>query len=474
MRRSHALKLAAAFAGVGIGAAALTAILVNLAFGVRFSSYLDQQRTAHREEIVAALRDSYTRMGDWDVSDLQSLTSLALMDGGTLQLLDANGTPVWDASRGPGAALSQMHRDMMDAGPLGAPTSVPIFVDGSQVGTGLVRLPESGLLPQDRAFRSSVNQLLLVGGIVAGLFAMGLGIVLSRRAVRPARQLTQAAEAAADGDRSLRLESSSSDEFGDMARAFNRMAETIEREDQLRRAFSADVAHELRTPLMILRSQIEGMQDGVVETDGEALGSLHDETLRMGRLVADLETLASAEAAGFSLSPSRTDLAALARDAAREFAGPAESRGIELRSSLEEVVAPVDATRIRQVVANLLSNALKFTPTGGVVTLSVAIEGGVGVIRVADSGPGIPDEELPLVFDRFFRGRDVRAGGSGVGLTVAQELIRAHGGELSAASPPGGGAVFEVRLPVATHQPHNGFTASSQPPARLNSKGATR
>lgn len=474
MRRSYALRLAAAFAGVGIGAAALTAILVNLAFGARFTSYIDQQRSAHQQEIVTALRDSYMRMQGWDTSDLQGLTSLALMDGGTVQLVGAGGTQVWDASTGPGAALSQMHRDMMSAGPLGAPTSVPIIVDGQQVGTALIRLPESGLLPQDRAFHASVNRLFLIGGAVAGVFALGLGIVLARSAVRPARELTEVAMAAADGDRSLRMEEASNDEFGDMARAFNRMAETIEREDRLRRAFSADVAHELRTPLMILRSQIEALQDGVVELDDEALGSLHEETLRMGRLVADLETLASAEAAGFSLTSRPTDLAALAKDATREFAGQAESRGVELRSSLEEVIADVDATRIRQVISNLLSNALKFTPPGGVVTLSVSAQDNTAVIRVADTGPGIPDDELPHVFDRFFRGRDVRAGGSGIGLTVARELVRAHGGELNAITPTAAGAAFEARLPAATQQQHEGFTLPSQRPSTLGAKGGTQ
>jgi two-component system sensor histidine kinase BaeS len=473
MRRSYALRLAAAFAGVGIGAAALTAILVNLAFGAKFSSYLDEQRVAHEREVVAAVEDSYARAGGWNVEDLQGLTSLALMDGGTVQVVDVGGSLVWDASTGPGAGLSQMHREMMGAGPLGATKSVPIVVDGEQVATALIRMPESGLLPQDRAFRSSVNELFLIGGIVAGFVALGVGILLARRAVRPAQQLTEAAVAAAEGDRSLRLESASSDEFGDMARAFNRMAETIEQEDRLRRAFSADVAHELRTPLMILRSQVEGMQDGVVPTDEEALNSLHEETLRMGRLVADLETLASAEASGFSLMPSPTDIGALAKDAAREFAGPAQLRGIALDTSLEAVTASVDATRIRQVVANLIGNALKFTPPGGGVTVTVDRDGSDAVIRVADTGPGIPQDELSQVFERFFRGRDARAGGSGIGLTVALELVRAHGGELTATSPLGGGAVFEVRLPTAPQQHHGRFTSPSHAPSTLGLKGGT-
>ena len=447
MRRSFALRLAAAFAGVGIGAAALTAILVNAAFDARFTDYLNQQRLGRQQQVLAGLQDSYARMGGWDVADLRNLTSLALMDGGTLTLVDGDGDLVWEAASGPGAALSQMHREMMGSGPLGPERDFPVVVDGRQVGTVVVRLPQSGLLPQDEAFRSSVNRFLLIGGIVAGLFALGVGVLLAKRAVRPARELTAVAQAAAEGDRSVRLTEATADEFGEMARAFNRMAAEIEKEDRLRRVFTADVAHELRTPLMVLRSQVEGMQDGMVRNDAEALASLHEETLRMARLVDDLETLASAEAAGFSLSPTPTDLAVLARDAAREFAGQAEASGVALRTSLDSVVVSVDATRIRQVIANLLSNALKFTPSGGEVTLAVAERTGGAVVSVRDTGPGIPPEELPHVFDRFFRGKAVRVGGSGIGLTVARELVRAHGGELVASTSSEGGTSFEAHIP---------------------------
>src|SRR3990170_4866115 len=150
-----------------------------------------------------------------------------------------------------------------------------------------------------------------------------------------------------------------------MARAFNSMADTIEEEDRLRRAFAADVAHELRTPLAILRTQIEGIQDGVFEPAPAALASLHEETLRLSRLVADLETLASADAAGFSLDRRPVGLRPILEEASREFTGPAEAEGVRLEVDLEEATAFSDPTRVRQVVANLLSNALKFTPSGG-------------------------------------------------------------------------------------------------------------
>ncbi|HSL14655.1 MAG TPA: HAMP domain-containing protein, partial [Actinomycetota bacterium] len=320
MRRSFALRLAAAFAGVGIAAAAVTAILVNIAFGGRFASYLEEQRSARQEQLVEGLKDSYERSGGWDAEDLSGLQLVALMDG-TVRVVDTDGRTVWDASAGLGGAMARLHRDMMGSGPLGPEQRIDVIVDGEVVGTALVRLFDVGLLPQDRAFRTSVNQLLLAGGIFAGLIALALGALLARRATAPARELTRAARAVAAGDRSRRVEYEAGDELGEMASAFNQMADTIEEEDQLRRTFASEVAHELRTPLAVLRTQIEGMQDGVTPVDTAALASLHEETLRLARLVADLEMLASADAAGFSLRLSRVSLRALLEDAAREFAG---------------------------------------------------------------------------------------------------------------------------------------------------------
>ncbi len=462
MRRSFAFRLAAAFAGVGIAAAALTAILVNLSFGSRFTGYLDSQQRLRQQQLVAGLADSYTRMNGWNVTDLQGLSTLAFMDGGTLRLLDASGKLVWAPSEselsGPMAA---MHRQMMGGGVLGPEHRLPVVVDGSTVGTALVRLPQSGVLPQDLAFRASVNRLLLLGGIAAGLAALLLGLFLARRATRPARDLASAAEAFAKGDRSRRAEYRGEDEFGDMARSFNVMADTVEEEDRLRRTFAGDVAHEIRTPLAILQSQIEALQDGVAEASPSELESLHEETLRLRRLVGDLETLASADAAGFTLVMEPVELEAVAREELREFTGPFEAGGVALTSDLQHVIVDGDPIRLRQIVANLLSNALKFTPEGGMVRIELLREGDRALLRVSDTGVGIEPDELPHVFDRFFRGRDVRAGGSGIGLTVVRELVAAHGGEVDVSSEPGSGTTFTVRVPLASSPLPTSFTASS-------------
>jgi signal transduction histidine kinase len=466
MRRSFAVRLAAAFAGVGIAAAAITAILVNVLFGSRFIDYLEGQQLQVQRELVGALADAYESTGGWDVARLRSLDSLALTDGGTMRLLDTSGQIVWNPSAGPAGRMATIHRAMMGNPPLGPPIELPVRVNGDLVGTAIVRVPVVGVLPENVAFRSSVNRTLLFGGLAAAIVALSLGFVLARRATAPARELTRAARALASGDHAERVDFDAKDELGEMARAFNAMAETIEKEDELRRSFASEVAHELRTPLAILQTQVEGMQDGVVDADDAGLESLHEETLRLSRLVADLETLASAEAAGFSLRKQEVHLGSLLEDAATEFQGAFAAEDVDLETSFQDATVDVDPMRMRQVVSNLLSNALKFTPPGGRVRVESEVRAGEALIRVSDSGHGISDEDKPRVFDRFFRGRGVRAGGSGIGLAVARELVLAHNGTIDVASTVGRGTVFTVRLPIAW-RPRTVFTGPSRTDSML-------
>lgn len=448
MRRSFALRLAITFAVVGITAAALTALLVNVSFNRQFTGYIERTRTDRQTELVSGLSESYSRMGGWDTNDLRSLAGLALMDGGSVRLIDQDGSVVWEPSATPaGSSMAELHRAMTGGGTLGPEQEIEVRVDGRPVGTLAVRLPEPGVATQDLNFRSSVNQGLLYGGLVAGLLALLLGIVLARRTTRPARDLTRAAQALAGGDRSQRVDQRGPDELGEMADAFNRMADTIEEEDRLRRLFATDVAHELRTPLAILRTQVEALQDGVSPASPEVFASLHEETMRLTRLVADLETLASAEAARFSLRPAQTDLGSLLTEVAREYAGPYEAKGVALEAALAPVWAHVDPLRVSQIASNLLSNALKFTPPGAAVHLSLDADDHLVRIAVRDEGPGIPGDELPHVFERFWRGREVKAAGSGIGLTVVRQLAQAHGGAVEVESG-GRGATFRVYLPT--------------------------
>jgi two-component system, OmpR family, sensor histidine kinase BaeS len=448
MRRSFAVRLAVAFAAVGIAAAALTAGLVNAAFGARFATYLDARQTERVDVLVAALAESYERRGGWDHHELEQIASVALMDGGTVTMADAEGEALWTAEAGP---LAELHRRMMGTGPLGPPQRVPIDVDGTQVGVATLQLPQPGLLPADVSFRRSVNRALVLAGAVAGAVALLAGALIARRATAPARALTAAARGLAAGDRDRRVAEVRADEFGEMASAFNRMADAVEEEDRLRRGFAADVAHELRTPLMILRGEVEAMQDGIVTPTAAALESLREETLRLGMLVDDLQTLAGADAAGFSLDRQPVDVAALVRDAATDTAGLFEAAGVLLSVDAEVPLrSDADPVRLRQVITNLLSNAAKFTPPGGSARIVVTGEGGNVGITVSNTGPAIPPDELERLFDRFYRGSRARTGGSGIGLTVVRQLVMAHGGDVSVTSGEGSGTTFSVRIPAHT------------------------
>jgi len=278
-------------------------------------------------------------------------------------------------------------------------------------------------------------------------------MLLARRATAPVRELTTAAQEMAAGNRDRRVKHKSQDEFGAMAAAFNSMADAINEEDRLRRTFAADVAHELRTPLMILSSQLEAIEDGVIKLGPGSIRSLKEETDRISRSVSDLEVLASADAAQFTLRRSEVDLGAQTGAVAAEFASLFAESSVRLVISTEPTLIDGDPTRLRQVVGNLLSNALKFTPEGGEVRIAVRRQADQAVLEVADSGPGVPASELERVFERFYRGRGVRASGSGVGLTVVRELVQAHGGQVTAGTAAGGGALFRVTLPLADHVP---------------------
>ena len=226
------------------------------------------------------------------------------------------------------------------------------------------------------------------------------------------------------------------------------MAAALQREDELRRALVNDVAHELRTPVTILQASCEELADGLAEPTPERLASLHQEVLRLGRVVEDLEVLAAAEAAGVRLDRQPVDLAAVAGEVLELLQPRATQARVTLRGELHPATVSGDPHRLHQITANLVANAVKYTPPGGTVTVTVDHAGGSVRLVVADTGPGIEPDELPHLFDRFWRGRAATGTpGSGVGLTVVAELVRAHGGRIEVTSTPGTGTTFTVCLP---------------------------
>jgi two-component system sensor histidine kinase BaeS len=452
MPESYAFRLGAAFAFVGVAAAVLTALAVNLVVSGLLNGYFEQRQAAQQDQIVSALTASYRTHQGWDAADLDPLRASMGMTGGTLAVENASGQVVWRSSdSGLGGMQGMMGSGggMMGQAAPGPVRRLPIMVDGAQVGTAVLRLPQAGLAPPDRSFRDAVNRTLLVTGLIVAGLAVLIGVLLARRATVPVRRLTAAADGWGRGQRERRVGYTAGDEFGAMAAAFDRMADSLEEQERLRRVFAGDVAHELRTPLMILRGQVEAMQDGVMDRDDAGLASMHEEVDRLGRMVADLEVLASADAAHFALRTGPVDMAELAASVVAERRPLSPDLALGLEAPPYPVVVEGDEVRLRQVLGNLLSNALRFTPQGGAVDVRLSVDDSTALLQVSDSGPGIPEDELPHVFDRFFRGRNAGAAGSGIGLAVVNELVRAHAGSASAGNRQGGGAVFTVTLPLA-------------------------
>jgi two-component system sensor histidine kinase BaeS len=293
------------------------------------------------------------------------------------------------------------------------------------------------------------------------LIATVVTVLAGRRLVRPIHALTGAAHQMAYGHRGTRVPVTGNDEVARLGHAFNAMAASIERHDHQRKALVSDVAHELRTPLANIKGYLVASEDGVVPMDRALVGSLLEEADLLERLVVDLQDLALADAGMLRLHPEPRDVSDLARQVVAAHRPQAEATGVRLTADTNgPAPAMVDGARIRQAVGNLVANAIRFTPSGGRVDVSVRSSGGVITVAVADTGTGITAEHLPHLFDRFYRvegSRSRATGGSGLGLAITKHLIEAHQGRIGVASTPGQGSTFTLRLPsnLGPHLTHH-------------------
>ncbi len=305
-----------------------------------------------------------------------------------------------------------------------------------------------------QGFTDSVNNSLLIAILVAGVLALLLVLLLSRSILSPVSALTRAAQEMENGDLSQRVKVSTNGELGELAKAFNAMADGLERQEQLRRNMVSDVAHELRTPLSNVRGYLEAMQDGVVEPTPELIGSLHEEALSLNRLVDDLQELALAEAGQLHLEIQPVAVLPAVEKALLAMRAQARVRQVTLSTDIPVGLPPIlaDPDRFQQMLRNLVDNALAHTPAGGKVGVTAAqVESNVEFC-IQDTGEGIPAEHLELIFERFYRVDKSRArstGGAGLGLAIVRQLVEAQGGLVAAESTPGEGTTIRFTIPSA-------------------------
>jgi signal transduction histidine kinase len=463
-------RLFAAFAVVALASVALLAVAAIVAANHGISTARQSDRQAAAGRAAAAAGRAYADAGGWTGANLGAAQTIADGAGAGLSVRDANGASVSSGSGSSmmGGSMTGMAQSMTGAGPS---ASAPVVVGGRTVGTALLTFSsQTGTNTQPIAW-----PWVLAAACAALALALAVSWYVTRRVTGPIVRVATAAGAIASGDRAARADLTAPGELGELARAFDTMADDLARAERSRRNLAADVAHELRTPLAALQAALEELRDGYAQPDTQSLTGLHDQALRLGRIVGDLAELSEAESGALSLRMKTVDLNALVDQAVAQREPQVRAAGLTVHTRLHPGPVPVrgDGDRLHQALGNLLSNAARYCAPGDTVTVTTAAtQDGRARIEVADTGPGLGPEELPHVFERFWRGSAGRAvGGTGIGLAVVKELITAHGGTIDAASQPGRGARFTITLPTAaTDQP--GIGPASRPGRRNVESGS--
>ncbi len=474
IKKSLLWKLILAFVFVSLVTTALVAVLIRMnSVDSLTRLVLDQQRS----NLQSALTDYYTQNGSWQ--GIAQAWPLMYLRNGSIRNIPNN--PLMDQPIDP--AIGRIPRDMMPTldrrslfglvdmqGRVIVPfygeyavgdtipadlirTGTPVMVNNTQVGVILTAAWQPRLNPEENLFLQRTNEALIYSVIGATLLSLLIAILLSRNLIRPLQELTQAAQNMARGKLDQQVNVRSQDEVGRLADAFNRMSQEVGRSNQLRRQMTADIAHDLRTPLTVIAGYVESMRDGVLQPTNQRLSIIYQEIERLQDLVGDLKLLSLADSGELPMNPQPIAPLTLLEQAAAPFQPRAMQQEINLR-----VVAPdnlpmvrVDVARMMQVFGNLVSNAMRYTPAGGEIKLFASQQGNQVRLSVQDTGSGIPAEELPLIFDRFHRAdpsRHTDDGESGLGLAIVRALVEAHQGHVNAQSELGKGTTISFEIPA--------------------------
>jgi len=442
--RSLRLKLIFTFLAISLAGSLIAALIVRQSNERAFNALLKEQGQASFVDQALAY---YEENGSWlgygrrehdhtfDASRKELPFALA----------DENGRIV--VENGPYRGNMRLTAEQLAGG-------TPLLLDGTLVGTVLPVNQPLARDPVEQAYVMQVNRALLIGALMATAVAIVLAIVLARTLTRPLQELAAASRAMAAGNLEQRVPVRTQDELGDLANTFNQMSTELVRSNQQRRQMTADIAHDLRTPLTVLSGYLEAMEDGTLSPTPARLQMMHQEVYTLKRLVEDLRTLSLAEAGNLALHKESLAPHNLLTQVQSAYARQAAEQEVQLAvaAAPDLPLITVDPARMRQVLGNLVSNALRYTPAGGRITLAAnqatAPKDGVQV-TVTDTGRGISPEDLPYIFDRFYRGdksRQEGEGESGLGLAIVKSLVTAHGGAITVASTPGSGTTFTISL----------------------------
>ncbi len=453
-------KLSISYIFVALVCVALITLFSNALLEKQFKEYTIKNQDSKDKAIVSQITQQYMINEKWQSNVIESIGVNALESGMIVKVTDKSGSIVWDAMKYNNGYCEQMishiSRNMADRYPelKGGYVSVEFPVKNAFEEVGKVQISYYGPYfynDNDLAFINTLNKLLLGAGILSMAFALITGIIMAKRLSLPISRVIRTAGMISKGYYSDRIAgTSNTKEIMQLTSTINDLADTLQNQEVLRKRLTADVAHELRTPLAALQGHLEAMIDGIWKADLERLKSCHDEVIRINRMVGDLERLARFEGENLNLDKSEFDITDRIRSIIKssEIEFITKDITVDLYGEAQKINA--DSDKISQVIVNLLSNALKYTPAGGKTEVNVSgSEHNVDIV-ISDNGMGIPSEDLPYIFERFYRAdksRNRSTGGAGIGLTISKAIVDAHKGNISVKSELNKGTVFTVSLP---------------------------
>ena len=463
MKRKISTQLAAGFAFIVLITVAVISITANGLISHQFEQYVAQQRKMSSEQLAQSLSFQYhAEDGTWNVDYIHGLGMYALKDGYLIRLSDAEGQVIWDAENHDMTLCHQIMQDVRTRMSQHRPDLDGNFTtyryDLKQNDEVIGYLDVSYYSPyylneSDFRFLDSLNRILLVVGICAAVAAAAAGAVLAKSLSVPLLKVTEMTRKISEGDYGMRLENGNrqTQELVELSRAVNHMAESLERQETLRRRLTSDVAHELRTPVANVSLNLEMMLDEVWEPTKDRLQSCYEELGRISGIISDLEKLRQMEAENMNLELEPVNLLELAQAVETAFEPDLKKKKLTCEVSGEAAAVMGDQRRLHQVIFNLVSNAVKYSTEGGSIQIRVKQEKHKAVLIVEDQGIGMAEEELPLIFERFYRtdlSRSRKTGGAGIGLAIVKAIVQAHQGTVTVTSKVGCGSRFTVTLPA--------------------------
>jgi len=431
--------LASFFLIIAIAVGTIAYIASNSAIN-QFDRYVSRDQAERYQRLALTFSNYYRYMGSWEeVSELTA--KISEMYSERIVLTDPSGVVIGDtATKLNGEEISSDWSSK----------SVKLSLGDFSIGKIYIKTQKRS--PLQNTFINSVNKSVLTGGIIAGIVGIILALLFSRNILKPIRELTKATKKMQEGELDQRVDSTSGGEIGKLGESFNELARRLKEQKTLREEMVSDVAHELRNPLSNIQGYLEGLKEGMIEPTKRVFESLHQQSLLLNRLVNDLRDVNRAKAGKLNLDKKQVVLEDIISRETKALKTKAEDEQVELSQDLNGPnLLDADPERISQVVRNLLDNAITHTPEGGEIEVKSLKSSEEAVTTVSDDGSGIPEEDLPYIFDRFYRvdkSRSRGTGGTGLGLTIAKEIVESHGGTITAKSNEGKGSTFKFTLPL--------------------------